>query len=302
MIKFFWENKTIRLVLIMMFLTFLLLTLTGCGRDNEEIEELNKKITEEIKYLDNRLIYILNSLNNISYDNYTVLPIEIEEGKIPDAEKSSSTVSKSEQKKESEEDKNQEEQKEEKKEQTKVISGGILNNTNNQIDWGNIKKDIENLHDIWSTIILDLYKSNADSTLILDFGKQLDVVTSNIEKEDKVNTIISLAELYQFIPQYSSSCLDDFLTNMYKTKANIILSYSAVEIDNWENVTKNLKNAEESFSNIMNNIEYKKEKEYAINKTYILLKELQNSISMQNKNIYYIKYKNLIYEISMICA
>ena len=44
----------------------------------------------------------------------------------------------------------------------------------------------------------------------------------------------------------------------------------------------------------MNDIEYLKNKEYKVNKTYILIKELQNSISYKDKKLFYLKYRNLI--------
>ena len=303
------EYGTIRKgMLLFTMIMVALISLTGCSEGGKKTEEITQKIAEEIKYLDNRFIYILNSLNHISYDNYTVLPIEIEEGKIPDAEESNTTGgSQNQENGESEEGKSKEntegeEEKGEKKEQTSLSPDTILNNRNTQIDWETLKKDVENLHDIWATILLDLYKVDLDSNSILNFGKQLDIVTSNIAKEDKSNTIVALADLYGFLPQYSASCLNEFSTNLYQTKANIVLSYSAVETDNWEEVTARLQQAEEYFNKVMNDMSFQEKKQYTVNKSYILLKELQSSVELQEKEIYYIKYKNLISEINLLTA
>ena len=40
--------------------------------------------------------------------------------------------------------------------------------------------------------------------------------------------------------------------------------------------------------------------EYKVNKTYILVKELQNSLDLQDKEVFYIKYKNLLESINTL--
>ena len=51
----------------------------------------------------------------------------------------------------------------------------------------------------------------------------------------------------------------------------------------------------------MNNIGKEGEKKkYNINKTYILLEELKNSLSKKDTEIFYIKYKNLLEEINVL--
>ena len=43
-----------------------------------------------------------------------------------------------------------------------------------------------------------------------------------------------------------------------------------------------------------------KKNEYKVNKTYILVKELQNSLNLQDKEVFYMKYKNLLESINTL--
>ena len=61
----------------------LLFTLTGCSIQNNQNNQdnLKSKVKEEISYLDNNLISTLNSVNNLSYDNYKVSSKNIQSNK-----------------------------------------------------------------------------------------------------------------------------------------------------------------------------------------------------------------------------
>jgi len=53
----------------------LLVVLTGCGEDNNNI--LNQKVKEELLYLDLEIVSLINSLNNITIENYKISTQEI---------------------------------------------------------------------------------------------------------------------------------------------------------------------------------------------------------------------------------
>ena len=57
---------------------------------------------------------------------------------------------------------------------------------------------------------------------------------------------------------------------------------------------------EKTFKNVVNDIEFAKKNEYKINKTYVLIKELQNSLDLQDKEVFYMKYKNLLESINTL--
>ncbi len=171
---------------------------------------------------------------------------------------------------------------------------------NKQIDWSTLKSDIEIFYSAWSPIILDLYKLNVNKDDILNFNATLDSTVIFIKNEDKTNSALYLASLYSFIPRYIQSYSDDNLSiNLSNVKSCIVNSYALIEKDNWNEISIQLQNAERYFFNILNETD-NNQKTYNTNKAYVLFKELQNSLNTQDKEIFYIKYKNVIEELNII--
>ncbi len=123
----------------------------------------------------------------------------------------------------------------------------------------------------------------------------------SVKKEDKVASLASLAKLYAYIPKYASVSSKDVKVNaIYATKSNILNAYSAIEQNNYNVVKAELSNAEQSFMPLINNINTASNNQASINKAYILIKELQNINQNEDKDIFYIKYKNLMQELNNI--
>lgn len=61
-----------------------------------------------------------------------------------------------------------------------------------------------------------------------------------------------------------------------------------------------MKNAEQSFLPIINDMSLDSSNQSNINKAYVLIKDMQNFASNKDKEIFYIKYKNLIQELNVI--
>ena len=172
--------------------------------------------------------------------------------------------------------------------------------SNKDIDWDKIKFDVEIFYSSWSPIILDLYKLNVNKEDILNFNKTLDNTVIFIKNEDKVNSTIAIATLYSYIPKYIQSYSKDNLNvNLSNIKSCIVNSYSLIEQDNWNEIGIQLSNAENYFLNILNEME-NRQKTYNINKAYVLFKEFQNSLTNRDKDLFYIKYKNVMEELNII--
>ena len=123
----------------------------------------------------------------------------------------------------------------------------------------------------------------------------------NIKNEDKIASLASLAKLYSYIPKYSNTVSKNAKTNaVYGTKSNILNAYSAIEQNNYNVVKTELANAEQAFMPVINNISSNTNNQSSINKSYILIKELQNTNQNSDKDIFYIKYKNLMQELNNI--
>ena len=171
---------------------------------------------------------------------------------------------------------------------------------NKEVDWDTIKSDIEIFYASWPVIVIDLYKLNVNKDDILNFNRILDNTIIFIKNEDKVNSALALATLYSYIPKYIENYSNDNLNiNLSKTKSCIVNSYAFIEQDNWDEVGKQLSDAENYFSKILNETE-NNQKTYNINKSYVLFKELQNSLTNKDKDLFYIKYKNVMEELNII--
>lgn len=187
-------------------------------------------------------------------------------------------------------------------ETTEMIAGNVLTNSQDDINWDLVKTEIELINTSWSVIMYDLYKiNNSDNTKLLEFSDILDKCIISIKDENKAESLANLGELYAYIPLFTDmTSEDDNIKIVKETKSNIIKAYVAAGNDDWSTVSSSLTNAEESFNTLFKDLEFAKNNEYKINKTYILLKELQNSLNEQDKSIFYMKYINLIESINTL--
>ena len=78
-----------------------------------------------------------------------------------------------------------------------------------------------------------------------------------------------------------------------QTKTNIVRAYSIIEQEKWEEIKKEIASSINNFNAILNDVSNNKN-QYNVNKVYVLLNEFNNSIDTNDKEILYIKYKNLI--------
>ena len=304
------NKKSKKIILYFIIFCFLLISLTGCGANSNEEEILKDKVKSEISYLDMKLIGMLNNANGISLENYIVKAEEINEeetssgsankdstGGGSDEEKSGSDSSK-----EGEGDNKGEESIESESNDVNFrMEGNEILLQNRSTDWNLLKSEIEKLYSSWTTIVLDLYKVNINSDEILTFNNDLDTAIQAIKSEDKIQTLNSLAKLYSYISKFSNASNSDVKMNsIYQTKSNLLNAYVLVEQDNITELQKQLSNTEQAFLPIINDISSQDSNQSNINKAYILIKELQNYTNGNDKDVFYIKYKNKIKELNNI--
>ena len=280
-------------ILLLILIFFSVFFLTGCTKNkNDNIE---KKLDAEIDYLDNKLVEIINTLQNLNLYNYQIELKEIQDKE--NSEESGSDQYKQSSMVNTDNDLSGNNQKKESNVEIYSINQGSVINRKNDIDWKNLKINIEQIYTIYSGIILDLYKVNVSSEEILGFNKTLDKCLVDIKNENKSNSLYNIAELYAYLPKYISAYSNNKdKINLIYTKAYIIKAYSNVEENKWDMVSENLSKSEEYYMYIVNNLDNNKNN---INKTYILLKELQNSTEKKDKDIFYIKYINLMDNIKL---
>lgn len=305
------KNKIIFPVLVI--LSVIVITLSGCNNDTKN-EDMKSKIERELDYLDTQIISILNDLNNISLQNYTVTPEEITLGEDGSSGGSSSggsssqsggssegSAEASEQKQSTSQSQSASDTKESKITIMKMEPENVLSSDENDIDWNSIKNNIQTINESWGVVILDLSNMNVDNNDILNFSSTLDDCILSIKDEKKVDTLTNIAKLYSFIPKFERGISAENSTqNIKQVKSYIINAYSLVEKDDWTAIGTNITECEKTFKNITNDMEYMKDKEYKVNRTYVLIKELQNSLTYKDKKLFYVKYKNVMESINTL--
>lgn len=285
------------------------LSLSGCSNNKEE-ELLKDKLASEMQYFDKMISNMLNDANGIKFENYGISKEKIEEKQESEGtsskggqEGNSSDKSGSSSGGESSNSNSNSLLEDEQKKndyQYKMVQNSIL--LKEKIpDWDSLTSDVQKLYSDWAIITLDLYKQNIDNQKILDFNTDLDALTKAIKDKNKPQTLTFLAKLYSYIPTYYLGFSNDQMeTNLYKVKSYVFNAYSLIEQNNINEVKKQLISAEDSMVAMVNNMGGRNQKEYNLNKAYILLKDLQNTVDKNDADIFYLKYKNLMEELNVL--
>ena len=179
--------------------------------------------------------------------------------------------------------------------QYQIQKNNILNTERKVTNWEKIKNDIEKLYTSLVIIELDLEESGIEEATILGFSKLLDNTVISIKQEDKQKSIENLANLYKYIPQFYSK--NDDIKYVYQTKAEILEAYSLVETEAWEQIESKISSAQEKFIKVTE----KSNKKITTNKVNLLLKDLKEGIKLKDKEIFYIKYKNILDKMGNLC-
>ncbi len=304
------KNKVIFpiLFIIMIFIV----SLTGCNNNETTNEDTKSKIVQELDYLDTQMISISNKLNNISLQNYTITSEEVSleeesssgsSGGESSGGEASSQGGESGEQQEKSSSQSQSDSETEKSNitTTKIEPETVLESDENDIDWGSIKNEIETINEAWGIVLLDLSSLNADNNDVLSFSNTLDDCILSIKDENKVDALTNIAKLYSFIPKFEREIsATNSNQNIKQVKSYIINAYSFVEKDDWTSIETNMSECEKTFNSIINDMEYIKDKEYKVNRTYVLIKELQNSLTYKDKKLFYVKYKNLMESINTL--
>lgn len=284
--------KTILKMLIVLAIILGIIAAILMNTKAKESNQIDTKIEQEIDYLDTKLIEIINSLNNIKLQDYKITVAKVQEE--ADTSKAGEKEEKSGESQKDETDTSKEEKEVTKVEKEVVVTSG------GEIQWETIKDEVEVLFSTWSSIVLDLYDIGVQSETIVEFSSTLDKVILSVKEKNKEQSAVYLAKAYSFLPEFiKNSQIDETKKKIIETKNHIIISYAYVQTQNWEKVQGEVINAEKKYSEILNNVSKKEDsRKYNINKGYILIQELKNSLPVKEAEIYYVKYKNLLEELN----
>ena len=178
---------------------------------------------------------------------------------------------------------------------------GIDENEEDDADIANYiqKTEVENLYLSIPTITLDLYKTDAKQDDVLKLNSELDNLTKAIKDEKKKDTLSELSKVYEIIRTVSDNCMDTEVEKVcIRVKENVLKAYSLLDTGDWATMAQNVKQGVDEFSKLMTQNKVETERQFAINKAYVMLNELQKAAERQDTEIFLIKYKNLLEDLS----
>lgn len=276
-------KNIIKTLSIIFLIVLVIISFSGCSKEKTDEEQLRDKNISEIDYLDNYIMLLINSINNIDLKQY--------DAKIEKTENLNEILQENEETSSEDTGNNVV--------QYSMVPNTVLN-ADKTINWENLKLEIENLNNTWPSIIVDLYKANVDNNKLTEFSDLINTCIGNIKNENRIETLNSLAKLYEYIPVFLEKIVsDDQQVELAKTKVEVIKAYVNIDLENWDGLKGNLDSAISNFEPIVNNTN-EAEKEYNIRKAYVLLQEFKNAVDTKDKDLLFMKYKNLMEELIIL--
>lgn len=276
-------------------------------------EDQKQKISSEMEFLESKLLDLANMMNNIQTSKYSVtvkdVPRQTQESEGGNTSSSQNQSSESDNQGQSEGNNNsqssnsqssteQSDSGENKKYELEL--NGVLNE-NQQIDWENVKGEVEELYISIPTITLDLYEMNINKDEILNFNKEYDNLIKVVKNENKEEVLGVLNTLYSYMPKFIQNTTDDNVNKtIVETKSYIVSAYSKLDAEKWDGINDDIKKAIDVYSKLLTDTNIDNEKQYSLNKSYVILNEIQNAVNIKDKSVFLIKYKNLLEELENV--
>ena len=276
-------KNIIKTLSIIFLVALVIISFSGCSKEKTDEEQLRNKNISEIDYLENYIMSLINSINNIDLKQY--------DAKIEKTENLNEILQENEEISSKDTENNVV--------QYSMVPNIVLN-ADKPINWENLKLGIENLNNTWPSIIVDLYKANVDNNKLTEFSNLINTCIGNIKNENRTETLNNLAKLYEYIPVFLEKIVpNEQQVELAKTKVEVIKAYVNIDFENWDGLKGNLDSATSNFEPILNNTN-ESEKEYNIRKVYVLLQEFKNAVDTKDKDLLFMKYKNLMEELIIL--
>lgn len=136
--------------------------------------------------------------------------------------------------------------------------------------------------------------------ILQNFHGLLDECVKKMQEENKADTLIVLSNMYNYIPTFLSQVTDNQkFISLLQTKAFIMQSYALVEQDKCDEMLSIIQKAIDTFLLVINQADNTNANVNTLNKIYIYLNEIKKTIQEKNKELYFVKYKNLVESITI---
>lgn len=267
--------------------------------ESNDGQMLKEKGISEVEYLGSTITSIMNGINNITYSNYRIISEEIktddkssnsesgsgngESNSASGGEGSNSTTQNNS------------------INNSSMVANSLLEQKDVNINWTELNSQLQEIYSSWPTIMMDLTSLNVNKDNLLKFNSKLDEIAKNFENKDEKKSLISLSELYDLVNLYIKDFSgDETKKSVFDVRARILSAYTYTESEDWAKVSENIAKAKEHFSNILNNQVNNMNKIDVINKSYILINELEQDSNDKSVKTFLVNYENLMQELQNI--
>ena len=130
-------------------------------------------------------------------------------------------------------------------------------------------------------------------------NSEFDNLTKVVKEENKSLMLQQLIKIYEVFVKITDKCYDSVQEQINtRTKLNIYKAYSKLDANNWNDIYNDTKMAVDEFSKLMTDSSISNNKQYSINKIYVMLSELKKASEKQDTQVFLIKYKNTLEELN----
>ncbi len=304
------KYKIFAYILIVLFIvgviSFATYRVMSKSKTNEQ--QIKDKSQSEIEYIEKSLLKMFNHMNNIEFENYKISIGEVNQNSTGGSSEKSTNGSSQSGGNGGNGNSNSVDSGDSKNANNGSFSTqvyelqktGVLTKDEN-INWTTVKNEVEDLYLSIPTITLDLYQTEADEQDILNFNTEYDNLTKTVQDENKLNTLQQLVKVYEVLVKIADKSEESEIDKtVLKTKLNIYKAYSKLDENKWDEISSDTKSAVEEFAKLMTSKDIEEQKQYTVNKIYIMLSELQKSTDKKDSQIFLIKYKNMMEELNKL--
>ena len=189
-------------------------------------------------------------------------------------------------------------------EKTDTVQNGILKNDGKyDAKWDKIETEVEQIYQVWNTVSIDLYSLSINNNAILTFNDGLNKATQAVKVKNKANAMNEITGIYGKILEYRKAYdKDTRKTDILTIQYNSVAAYTDVTNGKWNEASAKLATAEKIFSNLLNTVTNDYTNQATMSQCYISINELKKAVGLQDKEIFFIEYRNLMSKMEIIVS
>lgn len=284
----------IAVIIIIIILSSLVAYAKGDSNDNK----MEDKVTQELMYLNQYFVTMLGDFNGLTIGDNRLQETE------PKIQTNINTNLSDQADKNKTQGNDNLQQNSKVENKTDTVQNGILKNDGKyDAKWDKIETEVEQIYQVWNTVSIDLYSLSINNNAILTFNDGLNKATQAVKVKNKANAMNEITGIYGKILEYRKAYdKDTRKTDILTIQYNSVAAYTDVTNGKWNEASAKLATAEKIFSNLLNTVTNDYTNQATMSQCYISINELKKAVWLQDKEIFFIEYRNLMSKMEIIVS